>query len=93
MNEKDIVLKAWEVFQGLAQGLGDSSWKIRSVFYTASSALIAYGFVHNEPLLYIGVVVLAAVFFIFEAGYKQVQNQYIAKSLAIQPTLDRPSRW
>ena len=88
MNEKDVVLKAWEVFQDLAQGQGESCWKIRSVFYTASSALIAYGFVHNEPLLYGGVIPLAALFFILEAGYKQVQNQYIAKSLAIEQTLN-----
>ena len=73
--DNDVVLKAWEVFQGLAKGLGDSCWKIRSVFYTASSALTAYAFVHSEPRLYWVVAFLAVIFFILESGYKQVQDQ------------------
>jgi hypothetical protein len=88
MTNKDIVLKAWEVFQGLVQGLGDTCWKIRSVFYTASSALIAYAFVHSAPILYIFVVGLSFAFFVLESGYKQVQDQYIGKSLAIERTLN-----
>lgn len=86
--DKDLVLKAWEVYQGLAQGLGDSCWKIRSIFYTTSSALIAYAFVHSEPVLYGVVTGLSLAFFLLESGYKQIQDQYIRKSIAIERTLN-----
>ena|ERR1700730_14791314 len=86
--DKDIVLKAWEVYQGLVEGLGDSCWKIRSIFYTTSSALTAYGFVHSVPVLYGVVTGLSVLFFVFESGYKQIQDQYIRKSIAIERTLN-----
>lgn len=86
--EKDIILKAWEVYQGLAQGLGDTCWKIRSIFYAASSALIAYAFAHSEPFLYGVSTALTLAFFILESGYKQIQDQYIRKSIAIERTLN-----
>jgi hypothetical protein len=86
--DKEIVLKTWEVYQGLVQGLGETCWKIRTVFYTASSAVIAYAFVHSIPFLYVVVAVLSIVFFVLEAGYKQIQNQYIVKSAQIERTLN-----
>jgi hypothetical protein len=86
--DKELVLKTWEVYQGLVQGLGDTCWKIRSIFYTTSSALIAYAFVHSVPILYIVVSILSVAFFLLEAGYKQIQDQYIVKSIQIERTLN-----
>jgi hypothetical protein len=88
MIDKEVVLKTWEVYQGLVQGLGETCWKIRSIFYTASSAVIAYGFVHSISFLYVVAAVLSVVFFVLEAGYKQIQNQYIVKSAEIERTLN-----
>jgi hypothetical protein len=88
MIDKEVVLKAWEVYQGLIQALGESCWKIRSIFYTTSSAMIAYGFVHSISFLYVVVAVLSIIFFVLEAGYKQIQNQYIVKSAEIERTLN-----
>lgn len=85
--DKDIVLKAWETYQTLVSGMGETCWKIRSLFYTSSSALIAYGFVHSITLPYMLVTGLSLVFFLLEAGYKDIQNQYIQKSLEIERTL------
>jgi hypothetical protein len=85
--DKEIILKTWEVYQGLIQGMGDTCWKLRSLFYTASSALIAYGFVHSITVPYVLVSVLSIIFFLLEAGYKDIQNQYIQKSLEIERTL------
>jgi hypothetical protein len=85
--DKEIILKTWEVYQGLVQGMGDTCWKLRSLFYTASSALIAYGFVHSITVPYALVSVLSIMFFLLEAGYKDIQNQYIQKSLEIERTL------
>jgi hypothetical protein len=86
--DKEIILKTWEVYQGLVQGMGDTCWKLRSLFYTASSALIAYGFVHSITVPYVLVTVLSIIFFLLEAGYKDIQNQYIQKSLEIERTLN-----
>jgi hypothetical protein len=86
--DKAIVLKTWEVYQRLAQSMGDTCWKIRSLFYTASSALIAYGYVHSTTPPYVLVTVLSVLFCLLEAGYKDIQNQYIQKSLEIERTLN-----
>jgi hypothetical protein len=88
MMDPQLPLKTWEVYQGLVQGLGETCWKIRSIFYTASSGLIAYGFIHSVPMLYLVAAVLSVAFFILEAGYKQIQDQYIRKSIQIERTLN-----
>jgi hypothetical protein len=88
MMDKDLVLKTWEVYQGLVQGLGETCWKIRSIFYTTSSAVIAYGFVHSISFLYFVAAVLSVIFYVLEAGYKQIQDQYIVKSAQIERTLN-----
>ena len=84
----ELPLKTWEVYQGLVQGLGETCWKIRSIFYTASSGLIAYAFVHSIPSLYWVAAALSVVFYFLEAGYKQIQDQYIQKSIQIERTLN-----
>ncbi len=88
LMDKEIVLKTWEMYQGLAQGMDDTCWKIRSLCYTSSSALIAYGFVHSVTLPYVLVTALSIAFFMLEAGYKDIQDQYIRKSLAVERTLN-----
>lgn len=88
MMDSELPLKTWEVYQGLAQGLGETCWKIRSIFYTASSGLVAYAFIHSVPVLYLVAAVLAVAFFLLEAGHKQIQDQYIRKSIQIERTLN-----
>jgi hypothetical protein len=84
----EMVLKTWEVYQGLVQGLGETCWKIRSIFYTVASGLIGYAFVHSIPRLYWVAAALSVVFYFLEAGYKQIQDQYIEKSIQIERTLN-----
>ena len=86
--DKELPLKTWEVYQNLAQGLGESCWKIRSIFYTAASGLIGYAFIHSVPILYVVAAVLSVVFFLLEGGYKQIQDQYIRKSIEIERTIN-----
>ncbi|MFZ1217764.1 MAG: hypothetical protein WAO00_00655 [Chthoniobacterales bacterium] len=86
--EKEIPLKAWETFQGLAQSFGETCWKLRSIFYTASSAILAYAFVNSVPSLYGVVAGLSVAFFVLESGAKQIQDQYIRKSLEIERTIN-----
>jgi hypothetical protein len=87
-GEKDILLKAWDTYQGLIAGLGDGCWKIRSVFYTASFGLIAASFSSDLRGLYLLVPPLAILFCVLEAGYQQIQQQYIDKSASIEVSIN-----
>lgn len=87
-KNKDIALKAWEVYQGLAKGMGESAWKIRSICFAMTSALIAYVYNSSSPLLYFLVSFVCILFFFLESGYRRLQDQYIEKSIAIERTLN-----
>jgi hypothetical protein len=87
-NNKDIALKAWEVYQGLAKGMGESAWKIRSICFVMTSALIAYIYNSSSPLLYLLTSFVCILFFVLESGYRRLQDQYIEKSIAIERTLN-----
>jgi hypothetical protein len=86
-DPQDIVLKAWDTYQSLIAALGDDCWKIRSVFYTVSFGLIAAAFSSDLPGLYLLTVPLAALFFVLEAGYKGIQQQYIKKTIEVEVTI------
>lgn len=86
--QNEIPLKAWEMFQGLARSFGETCWKLRSIFYTASSAILAYAFVNSVPSLYGVVAGLSVAFFVLESGSKQIQDQYIRKSLEVERTIN-----
>lgn len=87
-NNKDIALKAWDIYQGLAKGMGESAWKIRSVCFTTSAALIAYIYNSSSPALYFLVSAFAILFMMLESGYRRLQDQYIEKSNMIELTLN-----
>jgi len=87
-KNKDIALKAWEIYQGLAKGMGESAWKIRSICFAMASALIAYTYSSSSPLLYLLVSIVCVLFFFLESGYRRLQDQYINKSIAIERTLN-----
>ena len=85
---KDIALKAWDVYQGLAKGMGESAWKIRSVFFALSTAVISFAYTSVSPYLYLLVSALAVLFMFLESGYRRLQDQYIEKSNQIELTLN-----
>lgn len=87
-DQKDIVLKAWDTYQGLIAGLGESCWKIRSVFYTASFGVIAASFSSDLLGLYLLNPPLAILFCFLEAGYQQIQEQYIEKSTSTEVAIN-----
>ena len=87
-NNKDIALKAWDVYQNLAKGMGESAWKIRSIYFTSTAALLAYSYNSSALHLYLIVPVLSIFFFVLESGYRRLQDQYIEKSIQIELTLN-----
>ena len=90
MNEKnkDIALKAWEVYQILSKEMGESAWKIRSVYFATSAGIIAYTYNSSSSLLYLLANIVCIFFFLLESGYRRLQDQYIEKSIAIERTLN-----
>src|SRR6478736_3243843 len=87
-EQREIILKAWDRYQALIAAVGDSCWKIRSVFYTVSFGLIAAAFSSNVRTLYLLVPLVALGFCLLEAGYQQLQLQYILKSIEIETTIN-----
>ena len=87
-KNKDIALKAWEVYQELAKGMGESAWQIRSIYFATAAGLIAYTYNSSSPILYLLVSILCVLFFVIESGYRRLQDQYIEKSMAIERTLN-----
>lgn len=87
-DNRDIALKAWEIYQNLAKGMGESAWKIRSVCISLSTVIIAYSHTSASHLLYLLVSVLSVLFLVMESGYRRLQDQYIEKSNDIELTLD-----
>lgn len=87
-SNKDIILKAWDTYQGLIAGLGEACWKIRSVFYTVSFGVIAAAFSSDLRGLYLLVPPLSILFCLLEAGYQQIQQQYIDKTTNIETTVN-----
>ena len=49
---------------------------------------VTAGYIHAEPVLYIVAAVLSVLLFLLEAGYKQIQDHYIQKSIQIERTLN-----
>lgn len=84
----EVSIKAWEVYQGLAQGMGENCWKVRSVFVSLSSAIIAYGYTSKTPFLYVVAAMVAPVFLLMEAGYRRLQEQFFRKSMEIEVTIN-----
>jgi hypothetical protein len=84
----EIALKAWSTYQDLSKGMGENCWKIRSVFYTAALGLVAAGFSSSQPVLYVFVTPAALSFFLLEAGYRRLQQQYFEKLREIELTLN-----
>lgn len=84
----DIVLKAWDRYQDLIESLGEACWKIRSVFYTTSFAVIAAAFSLDLRSLYWLNLLVALLFCALEVGYQRIQAQYIARALSIERTIN-----
>lgn len=87
-NNKDIALKAWEVYQNLTKEMGDSAWKTRATFFATTTGLVGYAYTTASHFLYLVGSILSVLFFFLEAGHRRIQIQYIQKSISIERTLN-----
>ena len=52
LNTPEIIIKAWDTYQGLIKGFGENCWKVRSVFISISTAIIAFAYTSDTVILY-----------------------------------------
>jgi hypothetical protein len=84
----NILLKAWETYQNLSKGLGENCWKVRTVGIGFWSAIIAYGYQHSDKNVYKFSLLIIFMFFVIEAGIRQLQYEYISKSIEIEKSIN-----
>ena len=90
MNDREfqLLIKAWEMYQELAKGFGDSCWKIRSIAVGFWSAIIGFAYKEKDIVpMYFSILILA-MFFLLEIGTKCMQYKYIKKSLEVEKSLN-----
>jgi len=83
-----ILIKGWETLQSLAKANGESAWNLRAWGISVWSALFAYAYTSNKgEIVIVAIVTLFAVFLI-ELAIRQIQYQYIEKSLDIEKSIN-----
>lgn len=87
-ENKDIILKSWEVYQNLIKSMSDSMWKIKSIYFTIITTFITYAYVNNITFLYLVLIVISILFFLLESWYKILEFKFMKKSHAIETTLE-----
>lgn len=87
-EQLSILIKSWELFQNLAKGFGENSWKIRSVSIGFWATILAFAYKKSDPLVIYASIVILIPFFFLEAGTRIFQNKYIEKSVELERTLN-----
>lgn len=87
-DNKALIIKAWETYQGLIKGFGEDCWKIRSFFVSVSVGVMSVGFSMDSSFVYFFNIVLVVVFCLLESGYRRLQIQCIEKSREIELSLN-----
>lgn len=88
MDNIDLAFKAWEKYLDGARAMGEQAWKIRSVFLTLASALLAYAYTNLDPLLYLLIPILSVLFILIESLYRRLEQQYYASAQQVEVTLN-----
>jgi hypothetical protein len=86
--EAEILLKAWEMLQGLAKSNGESAWNVRAWAVSVWAALVAYAYKSDRPQIVVVAIVQLVACFVVELGIRQVQYRFIQKSIAIERALN-----
>ncbi len=88
LNTPEIIIKAWDTYQGLIKGFGENCWKVRSVFISISTAIIAFAYTSDTVILYALNLIIIPLFCLLESGYRRLQSQCIMKSREIEKTIN-----
>jgi|GEM_PF-2062672 len=88
LSDHDMVMKAWDTYQGLIKGMNENCLKVRSLFLSITTAIIAYAYVSGSMTLYLLNIFVIPLFCFWEAGYRVLQSQYIEKTKSIEKTIN-----
>jgi hypothetical protein len=88
LEEATILLKSWETLQDLAKSNGETAWKVRVWGISVWSALVAYSFNESEKFIILVSVIAIVAVFLVELAVRQIQYQFIARSLEIERVLN-----
>lgn len=88
-ENKDILLKSWEIVQNIAKYNCEISWKIRMWGLSIWAALISYSF--SEKNIYISILSIVVIIFIFiyESGQRIIEYKMIELSHDIENSLNK----
>lgn len=87
-QELNIILTAWNRYQDLIKGFGDSCWKIKSVAIGFWTTAIAYAYKADDIIISLFSILIIVLFFYLESGMKRLQYKYIEKSVEIENTIN-----
>ncbi len=87
-NEKDILLKAWELTQSVAKNNAETAWKVRMWGITIWGALLSYAFTNHSTLIIAISIVILIPIFIFECGIRIIEYKMIERSHEIENSLN-----
>ena len=87
-ENKDILLKSWEIVQNIAKYNCEISWKIRMWGFSIWAALISFSF--SEKNIYISILSIVVIIFIFiyESGQRIIEYKMIELSHDIEKSLN-----
>lgn len=87
-ENKDILLKSWEIVQNIAKYNCEISWKIRMWGLSIWAALISFSF--SEKNIYISILSIVVIIFIFiyESGQRIIEYKMIELSHDIEKSLN-----
>lgn len=87
-NDREILLKAWEIMQSLVKYQGEIAWKIRLFGLTLWTAIMAYSFKEKAPEISLIALMAVVASLIFEVAARQVQYKYIERSIEIERNIN-----
>lgn len=87
-ENKDILLKSWDIVQNIAKYNCEISWKIRMWGLSIWAALISFSF--SEKNIYISILSIVVIIFIFiyESGQRIIEYKMIELSHDIEKSLN-----
>ncbi|WP_028856014.1 OmpA family protein [Psychrilyobacter atlanticus] len=83
-KQKEILIEAWKMYQNLAKGFGENSWKIKTLGIGFWSTVIAYGYKNSDAIIYLFSILIVVMFFFIDCGMKTLQYKYIKKSIEVE---------
>lgn len=85
--EKDIYLKAWDIYQARVSWHGEIRWRILIIGVASSTSLISYGYIQSLPGLYLISAMAGLICMYIDSLHYRIQWFYIQRSIDTEHAL------